>query len=279
MFADTVNHDIIRKYIAYFAAIFSNIHVTRTQPDGTLIKKLPVPLHFAKMEHALQRVNEDPDLTRPDAIVLPAMSYDLLDLAYASGRHNATRNRFAVPLSDDANKLGVMHAAAPYDFHFQLSVLVKNITDAFDIIEEIAGYFTPDFTAKLELVPEMNVWHEIPVLLQQTALDFDVPKDYKERVTYIAVFDFVVQGVLYGPEKKWPLIKFSNVSLMVDGGAGYDSNRAAFSVSTKPGLDANGNPTTNAAASVDYMTIRITDNYDYVEVITPSSMLSRPTSN
>lgn len=274
MFQDAPNHDLIRKYIAYFAAVFANVYVRRNSlTDGSELARIKVPLHYAKVEHALERVIEDPNIDRKDAIVLPAMSYSLENLAYANDRHNATRNRFAVKLAGDPNRLGVMHAAAPYDFHFQLGVLVKNQADAFDIIEEIAAYFTPDFTATLQLIPEMNVTHEVPIVLEQTALDFQIPKEYEQRVTYMAVFDFVVQGFLYGPEKKWPLIKFANVSINVDG------STPALSAITTPGLTANGQPTSDANSSVNYLTIYVDDDYGYVETVRQNTAMFKPGAN
>lgn len=269
MFSDNYDHGIIRKYIAYVGALFSNIHIDRTLEDGTLAARFKVPLHFAKMEHALQRVIEDPTHgDRPEAIVLPALSYDLVDMQYDGSRHQQARQRSSIELSDDPNKFGVMHVPVAYNFHFRVSALVKNINDGLKIIENIVPYFSPDYTATLELVPEMGISTQIPLVLESSALEFDVPKEYQSRVTFILVLDFVLQGYLYGPEKKWPIIKFANVGFHMDTGSQFQANQTILTVTTQPGLNANGQPTTVLAETVPYLTIKVSDNYDYIERIT-----------
>lgn len=265
MFTDNYTHGIIRKYVAYMGALFSNVHIDRTLADGSLAARFKIPLHFAKVEHALERIQEDPDGTRQDAIALPAMSYELVDMVYAGDRHQMTRVKTSVPLTDDPNSLGVMHAPAPWDFHFRVAVLVKNINDGLNVVEAVVPYFTPDFTAQLELIPEMGISHNIPVVLQSAAMELEVPPDYKTRVTNIFVMDFVLQGYLYGPEKRWPIIKFAEIDLFVDDGNGYDMTQRVAVEKTQPGLTAGGLPTTDINQSVPVLTIRVTDNYGYIE--------------
>ncbi len=268
MFKDNFHHDTIRRYYTYFAALFSNVVIDRELDDGSLTARFKVPLHFAKMEHALQRVNEDPEHTRPAAIVLPAMAYDLIDMKYNGARHQASRNRQAVYLPDDPNKFAVMHVPVPYDFHFRLAIMVKNIDDGLKIIEGICPYFTPDYTARLEMIPEMGVYQDVPVVLESAAMEFEVPQEYKERVTYIWVMDFTLQGYLYGPIKKWPVIKFANISLFIDGAG--TANTPVLTVTTTPGLTANGESTTDPAETVDYLTISVNDPYGYVTQVNNS---------
>ena len=233
MFQDNYTHDSCRRYHTYFAALFSSVYIDRELSDGSIAARFKVPLHFAKIEHALERVQEDPDITRPEAIALPAMSFDMIDAKYSPERHQATRNRLAGQIQGDPNRFDVMHVPVPYDFHFRLSILIKNIDDGLKIIEQILPYFAPDYTANLEMIPEMGIFQDVPVVLESTSMDFDVPNDYKTRVTYIWVLDFNLQGYLYGPIKKWPVIKFANVSFGVAG-----SNSIFLTVTSQPGHGA-----------------------------------------
>lgn len=266
MFKDNFHHDTIRKYYTYFAALFSNVFVDRTLPDGETASRIRIPLHFAKMEHALERVLEDPSIDRPDAISLPAMSFDMIDMKYAPSRKQPTRTWASVVLPNDPNHLNVMFVPVPYDFHFRLSVMVKNINDGLQIVEQITPYFSPDFTAKLDIIPEMGIVQDVPLVLESCTMDFNVPSDYKTRVTYIWVLDFVLQGALYGPEKKWPLIKFSNVNFFIWDGTNNPNNDVVLTMTSQPGLTANGDPTTDPAQSIPYLQISITDNYGYIDL-------------
>jgi hypothetical protein len=198
------------------------------------------------------------------------MSWDFIDMAYAGDRHQTTKQRFTTPITADPNRVLVMHAPAPWDFHFQLAILVKNIDDGIKIVEQIAPYFTPDYTNKLELIPEMNVIQEIPVVLRSCSMDFDVPKEYRERCSFVWILDFVLQGYLYGPEKKWPLIKFSTVNWFVEGA--NTGNTIVLSTTAVPGLLANGQPANTATAnqSLNALAIPITSDYSYLEVANTS---------
>lgn len=265
MFNDNFHWDTCRRYYTYFAALFSQVYVDRDQgSDQTQVNsRMKVPLHFAKMEHALERVQEDPSIIRQDAIVLPAMSFDMVDCKPNMSRHQPSRNRQAASIPADPNNFMVMHVPVPYDFHFRVSVLVKNINDGLKIIEQICPYFSPDYTASLELIPDMGIYQDVPVVLQSVAMDFDVPSDYKTRVTYIWVLDFVLQGVLFGPEKKWPVIKFANVDFFV----ADQPNTVVLAVTSQPGLTANGQPTSDLANTVPYLTINVTSDYGYVDLV------------
>jgi hypothetical protein len=56
----------------------------------------------------------------------------------------------------------------PYNFDFSLYLYVRNIEDATQVLEHIIPYFTPDYTIKLNLIPEMGIVKEIPVILNNT---------------------------------------------------------------------------------------------------------------
>lgn len=239
------------------------MHIDRTLPNGELSARFRVPLHYAKMEHALQRVTENPgDTEKKDAIVLPAMSFEMIDLKPAMERHVANRNRQAHTLPGDANNLRVMHAPVPYDFHFQLAIMVKNQNDGLKILESICPYFSNDYTATLELIPEMDFSVEVPLVLQGAAMNYDVPKEFQDRVTYIWVLDFVLQGYLFGPVKKWPLIKFSTVKMGVVDANGVVSN--SVSITVQPGLTANGQPTYILSDSIPWQDIPIGSDYGII---------------
>lgn len=276
MFQDNYDHGLMRKYFTYFASLFTNVYVDRQAVSGAntgqLIERMQVPLHFADVEHFLERVIEDPNITKGDAITLPAMAWNFIDMKYAGDRHQTSRQRFSQPIQNDPNRMLVMHAPAPYDFHFRLAVLVKNINDGLDIIEGIAPYFTPDYTNRLELIPEMNLTQDIPVVLEQCSMDFDVPKEYKERVTFVWNLDFTLQGYLYGPEKKWPLIKFSTVDYFIAGANGISNDTIVLSTTAVPGLLPNGQPANNSTAnlSLNALSISITSNYAYIDTVNSS---------
>lgn len=263
MFDTSFYHGTIRRYHAYFAALFSNVYVTRKTEDGDKTARIRVPIHYARRDKMLTRVQEDPAIDRKDAIFLPVMAFEMVDMRYRGERKSQTMSRI-VRKTDDPDKFWITYSSVPYDFHFRLSLLVKNADDGLKVIEQIAPYFTPDLTTKLQIVPEMDVEHEITLVLNSVVPEDDVGPNYRDRVTRIWVLDFTLQGYLYGPSKRAPVIKFANVqfnSMSSDGTLGQPFLR----VTTRPGMTANGTPTTDPDESVPYMEISVDDDYDFID--------------
>lgn len=70
-----------------------------------------------------------------------------------------------------------------------------------------------------------------------------------------------MKAYVFGPTKKSGLIKFveANIHTTLD-----ESSDPAVTVTAQPGLTANGQPTSNAANSIDYLEIKSTDNYGFI---------------
>jgi hypothetical protein len=264
MFDDGFYHGTIRRYHAYFAALFSNLFITRATEDGTKTARIRVPIHYARRDKMLTRVQEDPNIDRKDAIFLPVMAFEMINTQYRGERKAQTMGRMVKKVDDDPNQFWVTYASVPYDFHFRLSVLVKNADDGLKVIEQILPYFTPDLTARLQLVPEMGIEHDVTLVLNSVTPEDDIGPNYRDRITRIWVLDFTLQGYLYGPAKKSPVIKFANVefnSMTSDDTMGEPFLR----VTTRPGMTANGQPTTDPNETVPYLEISVDDDYDFID--------------
>jgi hypothetical protein len=80
-----------------------------------------------------------------------------------------------------------------------------------------------------------------------------------------------MKGWLYGPTKTSKLIKLAETTFRLpeDIDTGNTTNTTSTVVVTaRPGLAANGQPTSNAAASLPYEEIISTDNYGFINEIT-----------
>jgi hypothetical protein len=98
----------------------------------------------------------------------------------------------------------------PYDFDFSLYIYVRNIEDGTQIIEHILPYFTPDYTVKLNLIPEMGIVKEVPVLLKNTNYEvtYEGPRENETR-TIIWTLNFTVKGFIFGATSEPKIIKKS----------------------------------------------------------------------
>lgn len=266
MFVSTPYYfDLIRKYIIAFGTLFNNVYVSKSDRDGNEVTRVKVPLTYASKDKALTRVFQDPNIDRPTATYpLPMMAFEMTGFSYDGSRKLQTINKNSFNDPNDPTKRRYQYGPVPYNIDFQLSVLVKNAEDGTRIVEQILPYFTPDWTVTAILVPEMDIRHDIPIVLNRVNMDDVYEGDFKDRRTMVWTLDFTLKGYLYGPIKTTKVIKYAITSL-------YDRvDRTAdpvAEVTVQPGLLANGSPTSNSSLSVPVDEILATDDFGFVITI------------
>lgn len=257
--------NLIRKYIITFGTLFNNIYITRSSSAGEEVARIRVPITYGPKDKALTRVVQDPAIDRPTATYpLPMMTFEMTGFDYDGSRKLQTTNRNAYNDPVDPLKRRYQYNPVPYNIGFQLSILVKNAEDGTKIVEQILPYFTPDWTVTALLIPEMNIKHDIPVILNRVNLDDVYEGEFTERRSMVWTLDFTLKGYLYGPVKTTKVIKYAIHPL-------YDQiDRTADSVAQvnlQPGLLANGSPTSNSSLSIPVDEILATDDFGFVITI------------
>ena len=236
--------------------------IQRHDADGNLIDSIKVPLTYAKKEKMLARVTQDPNLTGEAAIVLPRMSFFLNDYVYDNSRKLQTLNRVVAKDPDDVNKFKYQYQAVPYNLNFSLWIYVKNAEDGTKIMEQILPYFTPDWTAHINLVPELDISYKIPIIYGNSTSEEVYESNFITRQVLIWQMNFTMKAYMFGPIKKAPIIKFATTNARV--GDQDEYSEIVDQVIVTPGLDANGNPTTNAEIAISPLLVDIEDDWDYV---------------
>jgi len=263
-------HQLIRKYIVVFGRIFSDIQIERTiAGDRTQI--LTVPLTYAAKEKMLTRIETDPNIDRQTAIILPVMSFEINGIKYDGGRKLPTVNRISTAIAND-NKLNFTYNPVPYNIDMRLHVYVKNNEDGTKIIEQILPFFTPDWTIAMNLIPEMDITQDIPVVMNNVSFEDTYDGDFKERRAIIWTLDFTIKGYFYGPVRTSGIIKFVNTNIHIattnTSAQSVGVTEASARVTIQPGLLANGSPTSNSSLTIPYSEINIEDDYGFVTIIT-----------
>lgn len=250
--------------------LLNDIHISRENADGEIVDFLKVPLTYAPKDKMLARIIADPNLDRESAITLPRMSFELTNMFYDGTRKLKTQGRM-VRLSDNPNTNRYQYNPVPYNFNFTVYVYVKNAEDGTKIVEQILPYFAPEWNATLNLIPELNIKTDIPIQIMAVRSEDQYEGNFETRRALIWTLDFMMKGYLWGPVKEAPIIKFANVNFY----AGSTNNLSEMigntdpvsRVTVEPGLDANGNPTTNAEISISRDLIESDDDWAYI--ITP----------
>ena len=204
----------IRKIVIAFGTMFNDIEIIRYMKDGTPKERFKVPLSFGPKEKYLTRILSDPNLTKSVATTLPRISFNLDAMTYDSSRKQiSTLKNFSN--SNDVFK--GQYVPVPYDFTFTMSIFVRNIEDGTQIIEHILPFFAPDYTLKLNLIPEMGIVKEIPVHLKNTNYEvtYEGASSNETRII-IWTLNFTVKGFVYGPVSEPKIIKSSITNIFDD---------------------------------------------------------------
>ena len=266
----------LRKYIITFGTIFSDIVIQRMNDAGDVVQAMQVPLSYAPKDKMLLRIKQDPLLDQETAITLPRMSFAHENARYDGKRKLNTIGRLVKKDDTNVNKFRAQYNPVPYNIDFSLYVYVKNAEDGTKIIEQILPYFTPEWAAQVQIIPEFDLSVDINIILKSVSSEDLFEGAFKDRRTIIWTLNFELQGYIYGPIKSSPIIKFANTRFFIGNlisntiTSNLTSNSSVTSntidangfnldfgdqVQVYPGLDANGNPTTVPVGLVETATI------------------------
>ena len=273
MFGDSFYFSLIRKYVASFGSLFNNIAILRTDSTGSTTEIIKVPITYAPKEKMLARVTGDPNIDRQSAtITLPVISFEMVGLDYDSSRKLTTINKIS-KVSANNSVMSYQYNPVPYNLTFKLSILSKNIEDANKILEQIIPYFTPDYTLTLEIIPEMSLKLDVPIILKSITPIDTYDSSFVDRQTIEYTLMFTMKVNFYGPIKSNSVILFTNTRFYTptvpDGSlpdAVGNSNVVSY-ITIQPGLTPNGQPTSNSHLTVDAYSIKATDDFGYITTI------------
>ena len=203
---------VIRKLVVGFGNLFDNITLYRFKPDNTESERFIVPIAYASKERYVMRLEEDLTLDKKVQMTLPRMSFEMAGLTYdASRKQNTNIKNFA---GTAPSGIISQYNPVPYNFDFNLYIYVRNIEDGTQIIEHILPFFTPDYTIKLNLIPEMGIIKEVPVILNSTSHDitYEGGRDNETRMI-IWTLNFTVKGFIFGKPTETGVINRAFVSV------------------------------------------------------------------
>jgi hypothetical protein len=214
MSANVQYHRVIRKLVVGFGNLFNNITLVRYNPDNSESERMVVPIAYASKELYVMRLQDDPDLSKKVMITLPRMSFEMTGLTYdASRKQNTNLKQFAKTTGGVTSQ----YNPVPYDFDFSLYLYVRNIEDGTQLIEHILPYFTPDYTIKLNLVPEMGIIKEVPIVLKNTNYEVQYEGNFESDTRMVIwTLNFTVKGFVFGKTTTAGLIKTSITNIYND---------------------------------------------------------------
>jgi hypothetical protein len=197
------------------------------------------------------------------------MGFEITTVSYSPTRKLASvgKNRRVNP--DDPNQMFYNYNPVPYDISFSLYIVAKYQDDGAQIVEQILPYFTPERTTTVNLIPEMNYVVDIPLTLINVTPSDTYEGGFEERRSITWTLDFLMKTYFYGPVKQSKIITLANTNFF--DASGYETVEAAVglatppdTISVRPGLTANGEPTSDPSLSIDRNSIPANSNYGYI---------------
>ena len=120
-------------------------------------------------------------------------------------------------------------------------ILTKNQEDGLQILEQILPTFNPEFTLTVNSLPDLNIVHNVPFILNDVSVMDEYDGDFETRRFVTHTLNFTAKLNLYGPVSYPGPIYHTDVAL-----------------SSQPNLS---NPFAKHHADGDPETLEITDEW------------------
>ena len=205
----------MRKMTVAFGQVFNNIQIKRTGSDST-IQSIRVPLAYAPKEKFLVRLDQQPNLEdRQFAVTLPRMGFEISGIEYDGSRKLTKVQKFKTTKTNT----GVMnfnYMPVPYNISYNLYCFTATAEGGLQIVEQILPYFQPDYTVTINVVPEMGIKRDVPIVLNNINYEDSYSGDFESRRAVIYTLNFTAKTYLYGPASTQKVIRETQADMHTD---------------------------------------------------------------
>ena len=210
MFGTHFYNEGLRKLTIAFGQLFNNVVIQNTSSTGAVTKRIRVPLAYAPKEKFLVRLEQQANLQedRAVAVTLPRMGFEITGLQYdASRKINKMQKTIRVKSSEDGKKQNYNYAPVPYNINFSLYSFTATAENGLQIIEQILPFFQPEYTVTMNVVPELSIVRDIPIILNSVNYEDTYNGEFTQRRAVIYTLSFTAKTYLYGPMSNQKVIK------------------------------------------------------------------------
>jgi hypothetical protein len=219
MLGSTFYHQTIRKYVAVFGTLFNDINIERKNSAGVVVERMKVPLAYGPKQKWLLATQETSAERKVTATRTPRMGFAMTGVTYDSVRKLNTIGRNVVAnTSSTSTNMTTMYNPVPYNFDFDLFILVKNAEDGTQILEQILPFFTPEFTVTVNTIPDMNIKADVPITLTSSSVADEYEGELSARRTITWTLSFTLKGFIYPNVTSGQVIKSIEVNFRIPGG-------------------------------------------------------------
>ena len=222
MFGTHFYNEGLRKLTIAFGQLFNNIVLQNTSSTGAVTKRIRVPLAYAPKEKFIVRLEQQANLQddRAVSITLPRLGFEITGLSYDPTRKlNKMNKTIRVKESEQGKKHNFNFTPVPYNINFSLYSFTATAENGLQIVEQILPFFQPEYTVTMNVVPELNIKRDIPIILNSVNYEDTYNGEFTQRRAVIYTLSFTAKTYLYGPMSNQKVIK----NVQSDLGASTDS--------------------------------------------------------
>ena len=220
MLGDYFYHESLRKIIVAFGTIFNNIHIHRKDSNGNVVQSLKVPLAYSPKEKFIARLDQQPDLVqdRRVAVTLPRMGFEISGLSYDPSRklNRMGQIKKIRASSTDGKVMNKQFNPVPYNISMNLYSFTSSAEGGLQIVEQILPFFQPDYTVTVNVMPQLKVKRDVPIILNSINYEDSYDGAFTNRRAVIYTMNFTAKTYLFGPTVSQGVIKKVQSDLYAD---------------------------------------------------------------
>ena len=199
MFGTHFYNEGLRKLTIAFGQIFNNVVIQNTSSTGAVTKRFRVPLAYAPKEKFLVRLEQQANLQsdREVAVTLPRLGFEITGLSYdASRKINKMQKVIRVKDGETGKKMNFNRAPVPYNINFSLYSFTATAENGLQIIEQILPWFQPEYTVTMNVVPELDIKRDIPIILNSVSYEDTYNGEFTQRRAVVYTLSFTAKTSL-----------------------------------------------------------------------------------
>jgi len=208
----------LRKLTIGFGTIFNNVQVKKMSSAGdSTIQSVRVPLAYGPKEKFLVRLDQQANLdSREFAVVLPRMSFEITGINYDATRKLTRVQKYKTVKTGSNSILNINYTPVPYNINYNLNVFTATAENGLQIVEQILPFFQPDYTITLNVLPDMNIKRDVPIILNNVTYEDTYNGDFTTRRSVIYTLSFTAKTYLYGPASTQKVIRTVQSDIYTD---------------------------------------------------------------
>ena len=177
-----------------------------------------MPLAYAPKEKFLVRLDEQANLSsREFAITLPRMGFEMTGLSYDPSRKLNKMQKFRQVKSGEEGKvLNFNYTPVPYNVSYTLNIFTATAENGLIIVEQILPFFQPEYTVTINMVPDLNIKRDVPIVLNNVDYQDSYDGNFTTRRAVIYTLTFTAKTYLFGPMTNQKVIKEVQDDLYTD---------------------------------------------------------------